>query len=117
MCELAVRIVDKVLRDPYANARASKRGDVVVVVEDGHVWGAEELTHPEYTIVKVPGVPWEQALGFMAPEVDDHMASVESPMLQFRAFKFDLDAPRPTDYNSLMAVKIRKPKLEDPNVL
>lgn len=114
MCELLVRVVDKFNDDPYLDAQCSKRGDVIVVVEDGHAWGREELSNPDWTIVKVPGVSALDASAFVAREPNES----EQPnyMLQKRAFSFDL-TKQPTDLQSLLAAKVRKPALEDPNIL
>jgi hypothetical protein len=116
MCEMLVRVIDKVHPDPYTDANhCTKRGDVIVIFEDGHEWGRSEIDDPQYTIVKVPKVPAALAEGFVAPEVDtDHQHP--SRMLQARAFKFNLEAT-PDDFFSLMAAKIRKPALQDPNVI
>lgn len=116
MCELLVRVFDKTNPDcPYHDAQCTKRGDVIAVADDGHRWGGAELTHPDWRIVKVPGVPREAATGFLAPELNDDPAN-PSRVLQARAFTFDLYA-NPTDLDSLMAAKTRKPKLQDPNVI
>lgn len=116
MCELLICVVDKVHPDLYVDANhCFKRGDVIAVEEDDHVWGREELAHPDWKIVKVSGVSRNHATGFIAPEYDEHLHT-QSRVLQARAFRYDLDA-RPTDYASLMAAKISKPKLIDPNVI
>lgn len=115
MCELLVRVVDKVNDDPYLDAQCTKRGDVIVIVEDDHEWGRAEIANPDWVIVRVPGVAADLAAGFVAAEVNDDPAN-PSRMLQARAFRFDLQAT-PTDLESLLAAKIRKPKLLDPNVI
>ena len=116
MCELLVRTVDKVNVCPYIDANHStKRGDVIVIFEDGHEWGRAEINAPHWTIVKVPGVPRELATGFLAKEIDDDWQR-PSNVLQARAFSYDL-AAAPTDYASLMQAMIPKAKLSDPNVM
>jgi hypothetical protein len=114
MCELLVRVVDKINDDPYLDAQCSKRGDVIVVVEDGHAWGREEIANPDWTIIKVPGVAAKDATGFVARELN--YSEQPNYMLQKRAFAFDL-TQRPTDLQSLLAAKVRKPALDDPNIL
>jgi hypothetical protein len=116
MCELLVRVVDKVNPNcPYADAQCTKRGDVIVVVEDGWQWGREEVNNPTYQIVRVPGVPAEQAASFLSQEIGD--SPVKSKMLRKRGFSFDLSRPLPTNYTELMACRVVKKPLADPNVL
>lgn len=116
MCELLVRVFDKTNSDcPYLDAQCHKRGDVIAVNEDGHLWGKEELANPDWRIIKVPGVRRSDATGFLARELDDD-PSKPSRVLQARAFSYDLSA-RPTDLASLLSAQIRKPKLQDPNVI
>lgn len=116
MCELLVRVVDKTNADPYVDANhCLKRGDVVSIHADGHEWGRGELGNPDWIIVKVPGVSVTDAAAFQASEVDDDPAH-PSAVLQARAFRLNLDA-KPVDLASLMAAKIRKPRLIDPNVI
>ena len=53
MAELLIKAVDSFHSDPVKDLRGSyKRGDVVVVMEDGHVWGKEE--HPKTTTYNPP---------------------------------------------------------------
>lgn len=61
MAELLVKAVDAVHADAVKDARGSyKRGDVVVVMPDGHTWGREELLAPalggKFIVVKIAGV-------------------------------------------------------------
>lgn len=57
MCELLVKVVDVAHSDPLINMQACyKRGDVVTVQPDGHVWGSAELDTNVFSIVKKPGV-------------------------------------------------------------
>lgn len=116
MCEMLVVVVDRVHPDPYIDANhIAKRGDVIDVREDGHQWGREEISNPNWKIIRVPGVPCAHAQGFLSPEYDEHLHT-QSRMLQKRGFCYDLDA-RPMDYASLMAAMIRKPKLLEPAAL
>ena len=47
--------------DPVKDRRGCyKKGDIVHVADDGHVWGGKE-TLPDFVIVKVPGVTLAQA--------------------------------------------------------
>lgn len=91
MCELLVRVVDKVNSDFYLNCQCTKRGDVIVVQEDGWKWGKEELSNPDWRIISMPGIPVSQVLGLLAPELPIDPKN-PSRTLQRRAFKFDIDA-------------------------
>lgn len=134
MCEMLVRVVDKVNSDPYLNAKCTKRGDVITVQPDGWVWGKEEQKNPAWRIVKLPGVPVSQASAFLSPEIE---TSPENPsrMLQSRGFRLDVDnlpasvVPVMADAkrrnptartrlttHDLAALKIAKSPLADPNV-
>ena len=130
MAELLIRVVDKHnAEDPYLDAQCLKRGDVVVVCEDGHPWSETELTTPEWRVVRVPGVSVVQSEAFIGPEIEDNPAQ-PSRMLRRRAFKFDLDSPvaekvlakqGPTTLKlsprQLWDLKKAKVRLEDPNIL
>ena len=52
MAEILVRAVNGTCPDPAAN---SLRGMPIVVMPDGHVWGAGERL-PEYVIIQLPAV-------------------------------------------------------------
>lgn len=117
MAQMLVRVVDKIHADPYLNAGATKAGDVIEIVPDEHVFSELEKTAPHWTIVSVPGVDPELLDAFKAPEPG---VSAENRMLQKRAFALDLDmlaaAAAPLTLAAVLAAKVRKPALEDPNV-
>lgn len=71
MCELLVRVVDKVPGDDFRSALFTKAGDVIYVAEDQHVWGTEEIKNPEWRIVRMPGVS--------AASMRDMMEARENP--------------------------------------
>lgn len=56
MAELLVRVVDKVnSTSQVLDSRCTKRGDVIVVMEDGWPWGNEELgVNSNYVVLKLP---------------------------------------------------------------
>ena len=92
MAELLVRVVDKVNPDFYMDCQCTKRGDVIVVQEDGWKWGREEKSLPFYRIIRIPGMSVSEASQFLAPELPIDPLN-PSKTLKRRAFKFDLDAP------------------------
>lgn len=93
MCEMLVRVVDKVGDNPVLDAKCTKRGDVIAVCPDGWIWGREELKNPDWRIVKVPGVTVSEASGFLAPELSAGPVAVD--LLRRRAFRLDLDGLTP----------------------
>lgn len=94
MAELLLRVVDKSNPDdPYKDVKLTKRGDVIVVMPDGWAWGAEELSNPQWRILKWPALSMSAASAFLSPEIDTAPQPVgDNPMLQRRGFSFDLDA-------------------------
>lgn len=67
MAELLVMAVSNHCPDPDKDRRGCyKRDDIVVVLEDRHRWGYDELLPPEqggkFRIVKVPGVSADRLL-------------------------------------------------------
>lgn len=122
MCELLVRVVDKVnAQDPRKNAQLTKRGDVITVQEDGWPWSAAELAGNPWRVIAVPGVPADVVSAFLQPEPYDPVVDHKLP--QRRAFKFDIDAflalPAGTKLTraQALALKITKPPIPDPDVL
>jgi len=71
MCELLVRLVDKVNDDPELDLQCLKRGDVVTIQEDGWNWSERERTNPDWMIIKVPGVSISTFEYLLVPEPDD----------------------------------------------
>lgn len=65
MAEILIKAVDATHSDPEKDAVGCyKRGDMVVVAPDGHVWGKEEGL-PKFVVVKVPGLSVEKARDFI----------------------------------------------------
>lgn len=84
MCEVLIRVTDKgVDPDAYKDAMISKRGDVIVIVPDGHPWSAAELSAPFWRIVKIPGLP-ESELAYLS--------SQPANMKRRRGFGLNLDS-------------------------
>lgn len=86
--ELFIRVVDKIVSDPMQSARLTHRGDVIVVMPDGHDWTPSERTHQDYRILRIAAVKAE-AEAMLAAEPGDE----KNRMLQRRAFKLNLDDP------------------------
>ncbi len=136
MCELLVRVVDKTNIDsPYLDAKCLKRGDVVVVAENGWAWSVEELRNPDWRIVKIPNFSVLAAAAFLGLELD---LDPEQPslVLRRRAFALNLaglpanwaawvaDSTRVAPTRTLnvteaqaLALKLAKVRLVDPNVI
>lgn len=130
--ELLVRIRDKVSEDFHKNIALTKRGDVIVVMPDGHDWGIEELANPDWRIIRVP-VSRVEAEAMVAHELKQSEEQ-DKRLLQRRAFKFDLDSldkasldwladdSRKVPFLSLSAaamraIKIQKPVIADHNII
>ena len=71
MAEILIKARDATHPDPEVDRRGCyKRGDPVVVREDGHVWGAKEGL-PNFRVLKIPGVPAAQIEGLIAEQTED----------------------------------------------
>lgn len=58
MARLCVRVApNDHPTDKELDAHRTKPGDVVCIVEDGHVFSKAEMTNGQYRIIDVPGVP------------------------------------------------------------
>ena len=94
MAELLIRVKDSypLTGKSEFDAKASRRGDVIVVKEDGWSWGDKELSCDFWRIVKIPGVPAVQFAQFISSEKDTDPLKPKSTLL-FRMNKFDIDMP------------------------
>jgi len=115
MAEMLVRNVDKVSDDPRKDARLTKRGDVIVVCEDGWPWSAAESAGNPWAIVKVPGASVDDLASYLAEEPDDGTPKLRAR----RAFRFALDRHdgKPLLPEQAQALRERKQLLRDPDVL
>lgn len=86
MAEMLVRIVDKINPDPKLDLLCRKRGDVVCIMPDGHGWSEAEITNPEWTIVKFPGVSRDKLDHFI--HVDRNQ---DGKLIRRCANSFDID--------------------------
>lgn len=111
--ELAVRLVDKINEDPYLDVRCTKRGDVIVVVEQGWKWGKKELENPEWGFFYVPASVHE-CMQLLSPELPQ--TPTPDRMLRKRAFSFDIEAYEAGE-RDIKKLIVTKKRLEDPRVL
>jgi hypothetical protein len=70
MAELLVMAVTRTHADPVKDARGCyKRGDVVLVMENGHPWGTSELKAPvdggQFVVIKITDVTKDQVLNWI----------------------------------------------------
>lgn len=111
MCELLVKAVDASHADPLIDRHCYKRGDVVVVMPDGHEWGAGELDESVFTVVVMPGVPVDamsyligsqieplrQTAALKIPVLRSHLQRQPRPDALRRRYKIDFQSPEPID--------------------
>lgn len=129
MAEFLVRIKDKTSSDPYLDAQCLKRGDIVAIQPDGWGWGLDEINNPDWRILKFPMISIKNSSSFIAPEFNTDPAN-PSYVLRRRAFSINLNNPifknvlKDKSNNlfwvseeEILALKIGKDRLKDPNVL
>lgn len=89
MAEFLIRIRDKPKDpDPYVDIKRSKRGDVICACPDGWVWSQNELTNPDWRIIKVPGLADAVSQQLVTVEAGDERLN---KMLRRRQYKLDVD--------------------------
>ena len=133
MAELLLRVNDKIGSTPALDARCTKRGDVIVVMPDGHVWGEREKDSPDWRIVKLPNVSVLQASAWLGEE--PNTGPVTNPMRRRRLWHLDLtqlpviaawlaDDSRqeptitlPLTFTALQAMFRKLAPLDNPNVI
>lgn len=69
MAELLIRVNSSSHPDPAVDAGCYKRGDVVVVMPDGHRWGTQEGL-PVFVKVKIPGLSVATAMAWLQERLD-----------------------------------------------
>lgn len=91
MCQVLLRVKNKVNPDsPELDVKCLKRGDIVTIVEDSHVWSPAELTNPDWRIIDLPNVTVNQALVLTTPETDNiDLSPARQRMLQARKYFLD----------------------------
>jgi hypothetical protein len=89
MAELLIKAVSHTHPDPIKNVRGCyKRGDIVVIKENGHQWGREELLAPasggKFVVIRISDVTVAQVHNFIQnkwgfraddPERDENQAT------------------------------------------
>jgi len=90
MAELLVRNIDKVTTTSFElNTQCLKRGDVVVVQEDGWHWSPKELAGDPWTVVKFPGGTVSAANSYLTSVYSS--GPDDDRIILPRAYYFDLD--------------------------
>lgn len=92
MAELLVRVVDKRGTNLYLDCQCTKRGDVIVAQPDGWPWGKEEVSNPDWRIIKIPGAAPESFASLLQPELAPDPRNPPRT-LQRRWYHLDLDDP------------------------
>jgi hypothetical protein len=91
MAEFLVKARNAIHVNPDKDARSSyKRGDIVVVMPDGHQWGTLE-TLPEFVVVKVTGLDHERAQQLIEPEVEINPETGERIPVRRRRWNIKVD--------------------------
>ena len=102
MAEILIKAVDAAHDDPEKDKQGCyKRGDPVVVMDDGHEWGKEERL-PKFVVVKIPGLSVAKAKKYIQPILGIPDAEGERPMIRRRLFRILLD-----DVPNLIKQKLR----------
>lgn len=87
MAELLIKARDASHDDPETDRRGCyKRGDVVVVMPDGHEWGVKEGL-PNFVVLKIPGVDPERIRPLVEPQDDDDAGNAVSDTFRRRRWK------------------------------
>jgi hypothetical protein len=83
MAEFLIYAKNNTHKDPIKDSRGCyKRGDIVVVMPDGHEWGKEEGL-PTFFVLKIPGVDAEKAKMYISSHLDNEVI--------VRRLKYSLD--------------------------
>jgi len=89
MCEILVKAIDAINKDPDKDRRGCyKRHYPVVVFEDGHKWGKEEGP-PKFYIVKIPGVSAKEMQKYCEPEYVTPQITPEPELYRRREWHID----------------------------
>lgn len=102
MARLCIRITNNDHpTDPSLTPLRTNEGDVVCLVDDGHVFSAAELVCGHYRIVDLPGVRQEDLLDLV-----EHAEDAEGKMVKRRVKNLDKDVLKsPVWINKATATK------------
>lgn len=84
MAELIIKNFDSTSSHPAS----SKRGDVIAVMDDGHIWGNKECL-PDFLVIHIDGSVAD--LQYLTEPITDSSGQ----MITKRKYKFDIDANTP----------------------
>ena len=114
MCEILIKAIDALHIDPEKDKMCYKRGDAVVVMPDGHLWGKEEGL-PKFVVVKIPGM--SVAAGKVYTEDDfnlvDNGETIERVVTIRRKVKIHIDDFPAEAKNSLTTVGVASVRFDD----
>jgi len=83
MAEILVKAIDYSNPDAIKDKRGCyKRGMPVVVMPDGHPWGARERL-PRFVVLKLPGISVDRVLKYIEPERDASNERTRRRLWQF----------------------------------
>jgi len=91
MAEFLIKLIDHTHSDPLKDSRECyKRGDVVVVMPDSHIWGKEE-GYPKFLVVKIPGMSIETGRKYIEQQIQgDVMGETLDPSVVTRCRKYNV---------------------------
>lgn len=96
--ELLIKAVDAIHSDPEKDRRGCyKRGDVVIVQDDGHEWGRKEGP-PNFVVLRIPGAARALAERLTEEQDDDDTGTPlpvvdgDQPRHRRRRWSVDLNA-------------------------
>lgn len=88
MCELLVWVHDREDGgNPLHDAVKYRRGDVIVAMPDGHPWTETERRHPQWVVLKVPGMSLAEGRALASEEPREPTRQ----LFHTRLFHLDLD--------------------------
>lgn len=89
MAEILIKAFDATNADPVKDrCGCYKAGMPVVVMPDGHKWGAKELP-PRFYLIKVPGITIDNVEKFISPEFEA-LPDVEGKPVVYRRRKWQV---------------------------
>lgn len=95
MAEILLKITEmEQSGDPLLDVKRLGRGHAICTMPDGHPWSEAERTHPEWRIVRIPGVAAEAFNALIAPDLGygSVEARLRNRMLRARQWRVDIEA-------------------------